>query len=193
MLSIGTLFGAVAGAVSRAEQGRLHSYLYSSHTLSQSIADRLGRKKAVIVDCAVIIVGTIIQISTQVRQIFSPFPPFRSFVDIPRLQNAWYQLMIGRIVTGLGVGALSAVIPLYQSVRSSFSSSRPFLISLPQEIAPKEIRGTLVALFQLQVTWGILVAYCISIGTVSLAQVSCLVFLLSPRRSHAHTIFLLPA
>lgn len=31
----------------------------------------------------------------------------------------------GRIIAGLGVGALSAVVPLYQS-----------------EIAPKEIRGT---------------------------------------------------
>lgn len=36
-------------------------------------------------------------------------------------------LLQGRIITGLGVGALSAVVPLYQS-----------------ETAPKEIRGTCV-------------------------------------------------
>jgi len=37
----------------------------------------------------------------------------------------FFSLAQGRIVTGLGVGALSAVVPLYQS-----------------ETAPKEIRGT---------------------------------------------------
>jgi len=61
--------------------------------------------------------------------------------------------MIGRIVTGLGVGALSAVVPLYQS-----------------ETAPKEIRGSLVATYQLMITFGILVAYCISIGTRNLNE-----------------------
>ncbi|GAA5926007.1 hypothetical protein JCM1841_006787 [Sporobolomyces salmonicolor] len=106
MLSIGTLFGALIGA---------------------TLADRLGRKKAVMIDCSVLIVGTIIQVASV---------------------SAWYQVMIGRIITGLGVGALSAVIPLYQS-----------------ETAPKEIRGSLVATYQLMITAGILVAYCISIGT----------------------------
>ena len=28
--------------------------------------------------------------------------------------HAWYQVAIGRLVTGLGVGALSAAVPLYQ-------------------------------------------------------------------------------
>lgn len=41
--------------------------------------------------------------------------------------------MVGRIVTGLGIGALSAVVPLYQS-----------------ETAPKEIRGSLVATYQVR-------------------------------------------
>ncbi|GAA5887386.1 hypothetical protein JCM5296_007121 [Sporobolomyces johnsonii] len=106
MLSIGTLFGALIGA---------------------TLADRLGRRKAVMIDCSVLIVGTIIQVASV---------------------SAWYQVMIGRIITGLGVGALSAVVPLYQS-----------------ETAPKEIRGSLVATYQLMITFGILVAYCISIGT----------------------------
>lgn len=106
MLSIGTLFGALIGA---------------------TLADRLGRKKAVMVDCSVVIIGTIVQVASV---------------------SAWYQVMIGRIITGLGVGALSAVVPLYQS-----------------ETAPKEIRGSLVATYQLMITFGILVAYCISIGT----------------------------
>ncbi|GAA5942650.1 hypothetical protein JCM3775_003667 [Rhodotorula graminis] len=111
MLSIGTLFGSLIGA---------------------TLADRLGRKKAIVVDNMVLCIGIVIQCS--------------SF-------TAWYQFMIGRIVTGLGVGALSAVVPLYQS-----------------ETAPKEIRGTLVATYQLAITAGILVAYCISIGTRYLDQ-----------------------
>lgn len=28
--------------------------------------------------------------------------------------TAWYQLMIGRLVAGLGVGALSLLVPMYQ-------------------------------------------------------------------------------
>ncbi|KAL7340769.1 general substrate transporter [Rhodotorula toruloides] len=111
LLSIGTLFGALFGA---------------------AIADRLGRKKAIVVDNIVLIIGVVVQISSV---------------------SAWYQFMIGRIIAGLGVGALSAVVPLYQS-----------------EIAPKEIRGTLVCTYQLMITAGILVAYCISIGTRHIEQ-----------------------
>ncbi|GAA5999125.1 sugar porter family MFS transporter [Rhodotorula paludigena] len=106
MLSIGTLFGSLVGA---------------------TLADRLGRRYAIVVDNIVLIIGVVIQVASV---------------------SAWYQFMIGRIITGLGVGALSAVVPLYQS-----------------ETAPKEIRGTLVATYQLAITAGILVAYCISIGT----------------------------
>ncbi|GAA5867215.1 hypothetical protein JCM8547_003121 [Rhodosporidiobolus lusitaniae] len=111
MLSIGTLFGALIGA---------------------SIADKLGRKKAVVIDCIVIIIGTVIQVATV---------------------SAWYQFMIGRIVTGLGIGALSAVVPLYQS-----------------ETVPKEIRGSATSTYQLAITFGILVSYCISIGTRDVNQ-----------------------
>ncbi|GAA5825400.1 hypothetical protein JCM5353_003617 [Sporobolomyces roseus] len=98
--------------------------------IGATLADRFGRCKAVQIDCSIVIIGTVIQVASV---------------------SAWYQFMIGRIVTGLGVGALSAVVPLYQS-----------------ETAPKEIRGSLVATYQLMITFGILVAYCISIGTRNL-------------------------
>lgn len=39
--------------------------------------------------------------------------------------------MIGRFISGLGVGALSAAVPLYQA-----------------ESAPKELRGTLTGTYQ---------------------------------------------
>jgi SP family sugar:H+ symporter-like MFS transporter len=56
--------------------------------------------------------------------------------------------MIGRIVTGLGVGALSAAVPVYQA-----------------ETVPRQLRGTLIATYQLMITFGILMAYCFCLGT----------------------------
>lgn len=79
------------------------------------------------VECLVFVVGVIIQITA---------------VD------AWSQIAVGRLISGFGVGALSAAVPMYQA-----------------ETAPPQIRGTMTATYQLFITFGILVAYCISIGT----------------------------
>lgn len=57
-------------------------------------------------------------------------------------------LKAGRTISGLGVGALSMLIPMYNA-----------------ELAPPGIRGSLVALQQLAITFGILVAYWIGYGT----------------------------
>lgn len=65
--------------------------------------------------------------------------------------SSWVQFAIGRLVSGLGVGALSAAVPMYQA-----------------EAAPPQIRGMLTATYQLFITFGILVAYCISIGARSI-------------------------
>ncbi|KAJ5106608.1 hypothetical protein N7456_003283 [Penicillium angulare] len=57
-------------------------------------------------------------------------------------------LFAGRFFTGIGVGTLSAVGPLYNA-----------------ELAPPEMRGLLVALQQLSTTIGIMTAYWIGYGT----------------------------
>lgn len=62
--------------------------------------------------------------------------------------DKWYQYMIGRIIEGLGVGSLSVLSPM--------------LIS---EVAPKQLRGTLVSIYQLMVTAGIFLGYCANYGT----------------------------
>ncbi|KAF1955579.1 general substrate transporter [Byssothecium circinans] len=62
--------------------------------------------------------------------------------------NTWYQVAIGRWVAGLGVGGLSVLTPMYQS-----------------ETAPRYVRGALVSCYQLFITLGIFVAYCINFGT----------------------------
>ncbi|KAL1739959.1 general substrate transporter [Schizophyllum fasciatum] len=61
--------------------------------------------------------------------------------------SSWEQFAVGRLVSGFAVGALSAAVPMYQA-----------------ESAPPQIRGTLTATYQLFITFGILVAYCFSIG-----------------------------
>jgi MFS family permease len=56
-------------------------------------------------------------------------------------------LVVGRVIAGLCVGIASSIVPVYQS-----------------EIAPKEIRGRVVALQQWAITWGILIQYFIQYG-----------------------------
>ncbi|EGW34172.1 putative sugar transporter, high affinity [Spathaspora passalidarum NRRL Y-27907] len=54
----------------------------------------------------------------------------------------------GRFIVGVGVGILSMIVPLYNA-----------------EVAPPEIRGSLVALQQLAITFGIMISYWITYGT----------------------------
>ncbi|KAG5298147.1 monosaccharide transporter [Histoplasma ohiense] len=107
LISIGTLIGALVAA---------------------PFADRFGRKWTMSGCCVIIIVGVIIQMTS----------------EYPK----WYQVVLGRWVAGLGVGALSVLVPLYQS-----------------ESAPRHIRGAIISCYQLFNTLGILTANCINLGT----------------------------
>lgn len=70
------------------------------------ITDRFGRKWCIALWAGVFIIGQVIEIATQ---------------------KAWYQLVIGRTIEGLGIGGLSILTPLYLG-----------------EIAPKQIRGIMI-------------------------------------------------
>ncbi|EED20688.1 MFS monosaccharide transporter, putative [Talaromyces stipitatus ATCC 10500] len=94
------------------------------------LADRFGRKPSITFWCIIHIVGMIVQIATT---------------------NKWYQVAVGRLVAGLGVGALSSLVPMYQS-----------------ESAPRHVRGAMVSAFQLFVAFGIFIAACINYGTESI-------------------------
>ncbi|KAL0948001.1 hypothetical protein HGRIS_010623 [Hohenbuehelia grisea] len=96
------------------------------------VADFLGRRHAMVAECLVYFVGIIIQATSS---------------------HAWEQYAMGRFVGGLGVGALSAAVPMYQA-----------------EMAPPQIRGSLTATYQLFITFGILTAYCIAIGARELSN-----------------------
>ncbi|KAF7712316.1 MFS-type Sugar/inositol transporter [Penicillium ucsense] len=89
------------------------------------LADAIGRRMTTVVAVGVFSVGVIVQANTaSVSYIFA-----------------------GRFVTGLGVGSLSMIVPLYNA-----------------ELAPPEIRGSLVAVQQLAITFGIMVSFWIGYG-----------------------------
>ncbi|KAI9591339.1 sugar transporter [Syncephalis fuscata] len=90
------------------------------------ISDRLGRKISCIAGAAVFTVGALLQ----------------------TISKTIVVLIIGRVVAGLAIGILSAVVPLYLS-----------------EVAPKEQRGTLVTSQQLTITIGILISFLVNLGT----------------------------
>ncbi|KAK5677780.1 hypothetical protein LTS10_009663 [Elasticomyces elasticus] len=71
-----------------------------------------------------------------------------SYLAAGAVVNEPAYLFAGRFFTGIGVGTLSAIGPLYNA-----------------ELAPPEVRGFLVALQQLTTTIGILLAYWIAYGT----------------------------
>jgi SP family sugar:H+ symporter-like MFS transporter len=75
--------------------------------IAAPIADRIGRKWSISGWCVILMAGVTVQIT-------APVPK-------------WYQVVVGRWVTGLGVGALSLLVPMYQA-----------------ESGPRHIRGALV-------------------------------------------------
>ncbi|KAF2396247.1 putative MFS monosaccharide transporter [Trichodelitschia bisporula] len=102
--------------------------------IAAPIADRMGRRFSIFLAAIIFCAGLIVQITTI---------------------SHWYQIAIGRWVAGFGVGALSVLVPMYQS-----------------ETAPKQVRGALVSCYQLFITLGILTAYCINFGTHNIENAS---------------------
>ncbi|KAH3661933.1 hypothetical protein OGAPHI_006112 [Ogataea philodendri] len=91
------------------------------------LGDIKGRKVGLMLTMVVYIVGIVIQIASV---------------------SSWVQFFIGRIISGLAVGSVSVLSPMFIS-----------------ETSPKEIRGTLVSCYQLMITAGIFLGYCTTYGT----------------------------
>lgn len=91
------------------------------------ISDRYGRKFSIILSAALVFnAGNILQIAA---------------TDVGLLCG-------GRAVSGLSVGILSAIVPLYQA-----------------EASPKWVRGSIVFTYQWAITWGLMIALAVCQGT----------------------------
>ncbi|KAF8531542.1 general substrate transporter [Gautieria morchelliformis] len=96
--------------------------------LAQALtSDRFGRRGSILTWSCVFTVGVAIQTATL---------------------TSVAQITFGRFVAGLGVGALLAIVPLYNG-----------------EAAPKKIRGAMLVLYQLQIITGIFLSYVLDLAT----------------------------
>ena len=86
------------------------------------IADFIGRRLTIIMGCGIFMIGCILEtVSTGIAV-----------------------MTVGRLIAGVGVGFVSAIIILYMS-----------------EIAPKKVRGAIVSGYQFCITIGILLSNCV--------------------------------
>ena len=88
------------------------------------LCDKIGRRYTISSSAFFYIIGVIIEITSSTQ---------------------WVQFAMGRFTAGLGIGALSTSVPMYQS-----------------ESVPKNIRGATVSSYQLLITLGIWTAYMVS-------------------------------
>ncbi|KAF2868116.1 general substrate transporter [Massariosphaeria phaeospora] len=84
-----------------------------------SLADWVGRRATIIAGCAVFSLGVVLQVAATTVALLVP----------------------GRLIAGIGVGFVSAIIILYMS-----------------EVAPKSVRGAIVSGYQFCITIGLLLA-----------------------------------
>ncbi|KAI9051852.1 hypothetical protein LZ554_004113 [Drepanopeziza brunnea f. sp. 'monogermtubi'] len=96
--------------------------------VSGFLAEALSRKYAIMVATVVFIIGVVIQATAQ--------------------ETGPEGILAGRFITGMGVGSLSMIVPMYNA-----------------EVAPPEVRGSLVGLQQLAITFGIMLSFWIDYGT----------------------------
>ena len=94
--------------------------------IAGDISDWFGRRTTIIAGCIIFAIGVALQIASS---------------SIPLLA-------VGRIIAGLGVGFVSAIIILYMS-----------------EVAPRKVRGAIVSGYQFAITLGLLVAACVTYAT----------------------------
>jgi sugar porter (SP) family MFS transporter len=95
--------------------------------IAGDLADRFGRRITIIAGCGIYAIGVILQTA------------YSSGLGL---------IVAGRLIAGLGVGFVSAIIILYMS-----------------EICPRKVRGALVSGYQFCITIGLLLAACVTYAT----------------------------
>lgn len=89
--------------------------LYQGALAAGDFADSVGRRTTILSSCGIFLVGVIFQVVSAGLSL----------------------LIIGRVVAGLGVGSVSAILILYMS-----------------EVAPRKVRGAIVSGYQFFITIG---------------------------------------
>ncbi|KAF8345118.1 general substrate transporter [Amanita rubescens] len=95
---------------------------------SAPISAKLGRKHTLLLFTLIFVVGAIITTVADGRRGLG-------------------EIYAGRVVSGVGIGAISAVAPTYVS-----------------ECAPKEVRGKITGVFQVMVAIGVMISYFVNLG-----------------------------
>jgi SP family sugar:H+ symporter-like MFS transporter len=90
------------------------------------VSDFYGRRTTIMAGCVIFSIGIALQVAS----------------------SAYGLLIAGRLIAGIGVGFVSAIVILYMS-----------------EIAPRKVRGLIIAGYQFCITLGILLANCVVYGT----------------------------
>ncbi|KJZ70832.1 hypothetical protein HIM_09791 [Hirsutella minnesotensis 3608] len=121
--------GQESGIVSILSAGTFFGALFSP-----LLGDYIGRRPALLISTWVFNLGVILQTAATSIPLF----------------------LAGRFFAGLGVGLISALIPLYQS-----------------ETAPKWIRGAIVGAYQLAITIGLLLAAVVNNATANRNDTGC--------------------
>lgn len=123
------------------ELGAWFGTLYSGF-----LAEILSRKYAILINVAIFIIGVIVQATS--------------------ISAGHNSILGGRFITGMGVGSLSMIVPMYNAeigmFLHCFNRSPDFTDS---QLAPPEVRGALVGLQQLSITLGIMISFWIDYGT----------------------------
>jgi len=95
---------------------------------SAPLSAKIGRRYALALFTVIFLVGAIL-------------------TTVAQGSNGLAEIYAGRVISGLGIGAISAVAPAYVS-----------------ECAPKEVRGRITGCFQIMVAIGVMISYFINYG-----------------------------
>jgi MFS transporter, SP family, sugar:H+ symporter len=95
--------------------------------IAGDLADFIGRRTTIIAGCGIFIIGVILQTASA---------------------HGLGLIIPGRLIAGVGVGFVSAIIILYMS-----------------EVAPKKVRGAIVSGYQFCITIGLMLASCVDYAT----------------------------
>lgn len=152
ILQVGGFFGALGSAPISGELFLRPNSHRASYNVLPEIA-KLGRRWTLLVFAAVFIIGAV---RVRPRPIIGPWVPFPSLQILTVVadgSNGLAEIYAGRVISGIGIGGMSAVAATYIS-----------------ECAPKHERGRITGLFAIMVRTSVVSIVAGVLNEVSLRQ-----------------------